>query len=425
MAWEGRKYKHEKSENFDEYMKALGVGLVLRKMGNTINATCFLEKNGDEFSYHTVSTFKTTVVKFKLGVESEQETLDGRKVMTTYTLDGNTLTQVEKGEKKSVITRVFSETEMVATCIYEMDEAKKISFYRHLDYPGLSSNQSKILNPFLRRPWMTNTSAAAPSGGSKGLKGIVAGGNKRYDGIVDCVKKTVKERGFFGLYRGLSVLLYGSIPKSAVRFGGFEQIKIYLVDEEGNLSGGGKLIAGLGAGVLEAIFAVTPMETVKVKFINDQRSKNPKFRGFAHGVGCIVKQEGFSGLYKGVTATIIKQGSNQAIRFYVMETLREWYKGGDKKKETPKLLVGLFGAIAGAASVFGNTPIDVVKTRMQGLEAAKYKNTLDCAVKIWKNEGPFAFYKGTVPRLSRVCLDVAITFMIYDSFMDLFNKFWK
>lgn len=24
MAWEGRKYKHDKSENFDEYMKALG-----------------------------------------------------------------------------------------------------------------------------------------------------------------------------------------------------------------------------------------------------------------------------------------------------------------------------------------------------------------------------------------------------------------
>lgn len=208
-------------------------------------------------------------------------------------------------------------------------------------------------------------------------------------------------------------------------FGGFEQIKLYLVDDQGNLSGSGKLLAGLGAGVLEAIFAVTPMETVKVKFINDQRAAKPKFKGFAHGVGSIIKQEGFAGVYKGLTATIIKQGSNQAIRFYVMETLREWYKGGDKKKETPKLLVGCFGAIAGAASVFGNTPIDVVKTRMQGLEAAKYKNTADCAMQIWKNEGPLAFYKGTVPRLSRVCLDVAITFMIYDSFMDLFNTFWK
>jgi solute carrier family 25 (mitochondrial citrate transporter), member 1 len=46
---------------------------------------------------------------------------------------------------------------------------------------------------------------------------VFSGGNKRYNGIADCVKKTVQERGFFGLYRGLSVLLYGSIPKSAVR----------------------------------------------------------------------------------------------------------------------------------------------------------------------------------------------------------------
>lgn len=35
------------------------------------------------------------------------------------------------------------------------------------------------------------------------------------------------------------------------------------------------------------------------------------------------------------------------------------------------------------------------------------------------------FYKGTVPRLSRVCLDVAITFMIYDSVMEVFNRVWK
>lgn len=43
-------------------------------------------------------------------------------------------------------------------------------------------------------------------------------GKKQYDGIVDCVKKTVRSNGVLGLYRGLSVLLYGSIPKSAVRY---------------------------------------------------------------------------------------------------------------------------------------------------------------------------------------------------------------
>ncbi|VDQ14080.1 unnamed protein product [Trichobilharzia regenti] len=78
---------------------------------------------------------------------------------------------------------------------------------------------------------------------------------------------------------------------------------------------------------------------------------------------------GITGIYKGVTPTILKQGSNQAIRFFVMETLKDGYRQyrGDKVSglPVPKLLTGLFGIVAGAASVYGNTPLDVIKTRMQ------------------------------------------------------------
>lgn len=74
---------------------------------------------------------------------------------------------------------------------------------------------------------------------------------------------------------------------------------------------------------------------------------------------------GVKGVYQGLVPTIMKQSTNQAIRFFVMESLKEWYKGGDNNKTIPKLYVGAFGALAGAASVYGNTPIDVVKTRMQ------------------------------------------------------------
>jgi len=316
--------------------------------------------------------------------------------------------------------------------------------------------QSAPFAPFPLRPHMTQTggvggaAATAPPPANKTVKGIIAGGITggieicitypteyvktqlqldeklgKYKGIVDCGRQTVREHGVRGLYRGLSVLLYGSIPKSAVRFGSFEQFKKHAVDEKGNLSAISRLLCGLGAGVSEAILAVTPMETIKVKFIADQRSANPQFKGFAHGVRCIIAKEGIAGTYKGITPTIMKQGSNQAIRFYVIETLKDWYREGDPTKKVPKLLVGLFGGIAGAASVLGNTPLDVIKTRMQSLDAAKYKNTLDCARQIMTQEGPKAFYKGTLPRMSRVCLDVAITFMIYDSFMELFNKVWQ
>lgn len=99
-------------------MHILGVGFVLRKMGNSVTPTVFLTKNGDDYEFHTVSTFKTSVLKFKLGVEGEQDTLDGRKVPTTFTLDGNTLTQTERGDKVSKIVRTFGETELVVECQY-------------------------------------------------------------------------------------------------------------------------------------------------------------------------------------------------------------------------------------------------------------------------------------------------------------------
>ena len=41
----------------------------------------------------------------------------------------------------------------------------------------------------------------------------------KYKGPIDCVRVTVREHRIWGLYRGLSSLLYGSIPKASVRCG--------------------------------------------------------------------------------------------------------------------------------------------------------------------------------------------------------------
>ena len=41
---------------------------------------------------------------------------------------------------------------------------------------------------------------------------------KLYHGSVDVVRKTIRERGFFGMYRGVQVLLTGTIPTYSVRY---------------------------------------------------------------------------------------------------------------------------------------------------------------------------------------------------------------
>jgi len=51
---------------------------------------------------------------------------------------------------------------------------------------------------------------------------------------------------------------------------------------------------------------------------------------------------------------------------------------------------------------------------MQGLESKKYKNSWDCAVKVFKSDGFYGFYKGSTPRMGRVVADVAIVMTLYD-----------
>nr|AAL68638.1 cellular retinoic acid/retinol binding protein [Metapenaeus ensis] len=115
------KFRMESSENFDEFMKALGVGLVMRKMGNAATPTVEITKDGDTYSLKTVTTFKTTEIKFKLGEEFEETTADGRVVKSTVTMDGNKLVHKqtgdkEKKEKDSILTREFSDDQMLMEC---------------------------------------------------------------------------------------------------------------------------------------------------------------------------------------------------------------------------------------------------------------------------------------------------------------------
>jgi len=168
---------------------------------------------------------------------------------------------------------------------------------------------------------------------------------------------------------------------------------------------------------------------MKVRLIHDQLSPNPRFKGVIHGASTIVKEQGLSGTYKGLWPTIFKQASNQGIRFVSFYLLKETMLGDSEKDFDRTTLTGLgqslvAGAFAGAASVLGNTPIDVIKTKMQGLDAHHYTNAWDCIKKTWASDGFVGFYKGMGPRMGRVCLDVAIVMTLFDYTMDFLNMVW-
>ena len=149
---------------------------------------------------------------------------------------------------------------------------------------------------------------------------------------------TVRTTGFFSLYRGLAPTLIGSIPKAGIRFGLNSILKDALRNKEGNLTPAKNFVAGLGAGVAEALVIVAPVETVKTKCIE---LNMPFVKGMRH----IVKTEGIGGVYQGATATALKQGSNQGLRFMWFNEYKRIVTNDGEKQLTP--IMGLFGGMSG------------------------------------------------------------------------------
>ncbi len=75
------KWQLTDSSNFDEFMSALGVGYLTRKLGNASKPLITVtELAPTEYSIVQESLVKSTEIKFKIGEPFDETTADGRKV---------------------------------------------------------------------------------------------------------------------------------------------------------------------------------------------------------------------------------------------------------------------------------------------------------------------------------------------------------
>jgi len=249
--------------------------------------------------------------------------------------------------------------------------------------------------------------------------------NPEYSGMPDVFKKTINKHGFSGLYKGASVRIFGAGAQQMCRWGAYTNISALFRDEKGKISVIGNTLSGLGAGVFEAVCAVTPVETVKTRVNDDMRRGTGNYSGSGDAIVKILKSEGPAGLYRGALPTIMKQACNQAVRMPLQLQCFTIISMGDESKKSSPIYNGIAGAMAGVGSVFLTQPQDCVKSKMQGEEAKKlYKGTLDCAMQMFKNEGITSFFAGSVPRSIQMAANVGLTFAIYPVVGQLLDKVW-
>ncbi|KAH8595012.1 succinate/fumarate mitochondrial transporter-like protein [Bisporella sp. PMI_857] len=260
------------------------------------------------------------------------------------------------------------------------------------------------------------------------------GAKKR--GFITTGAEIVKRETPLGLYKGLGAVITGIVPKMAIRFTSFEAYKRFLADKEtGVVSARATFLAGLAAGVTEAVAVVTPMEVVKIRLQAQHHSMAdpldiPKYRNAAHALYTVVKEEGFGALYRGVSLTALRQGSNQAVNFTAYtefkELLQKW-QPQYKDSPIPSYQTTVIGLISGAMGPLSNAPIDTIKTRLQKTPGQPGETALSrittIARDMFRQEGFHAFYKGITPRIMRVAPGQAVTFTVYEFLKDKIERY--
>ena len=126
---------------------------------------------------------------------------------------------------------------------------------------------------------------------------------KQFRNSFELYRQTYQKHGLMRFFKGYDCLLMFTVPKNFVRF------SIYQYMLTNHLNRGTKMdnfCAGLLSGVGEALFVVVPQETIKVKLIHDRLQEKPRFRNLAHGVKSVISEKGFSGIYKGMSTTVLR-----------------------------------------------------------------------------------------------------------------------
>jgi len=133
-------------------------------------------------------------------------------------------------------------------------------------------------------------------------KSAKGGGERQFNGLVDCYKKTIASDGIRGLYRGFGISCVGIIVYRGCYFGFYDSFKPMLG------ASGDSFLASFALGwvvTIAAGLASYPLDTVRRRMMMTSGAA-VKYNNSLHCMTQIMKNEGVGSFFKGAGANILR-----------------------------------------------------------------------------------------------------------------------
>ncbi|CAO3599108.1 unnamed protein product [Absidia cylindrospora] len=247
------------------------------------------------------------------------------------------------------------------------------------------------------------------------------------------VRDIVNSKGVAGLWRGTVPTILRNVPGSAMYFFALSEIRdilartrptwksylpithssVYEQKQWENLVSGMSARGAVG-------YVMMPITVVKVRY----ESNFYNYKSMTEAFTSIIKNDGFRGLFAGYGATFIRDAPFAGIYLFFYENCKRkanvWAELHQYQVANAVINMGS-GVIAGMTATVITQPFDMLKTRMQ-LKPTIYKNLLQAASKVLKEEGMMGFFDGISVRLIRKPLNSAIAWTIYEEILRWYTR---
>lgn len=167
----------------------------------------------------------------------------------------------------------------------------------------------------------------------------------------------------------------------------------------------GNMASGGAAGASSLMF-VYPLDFGRTRLAADvgkgKKGGEREFNGLVDCLQKIYKSDGPIGLYRGFVISVIGIIAYRASYFGMFDTAKA-FMFPDAKKANFFAMWALAQVVTVSAGI-ASYPLDTVRRRLMmqsGRSDVMYTGTIDCFNKILKNEGPKAFFKGSLSNVIR------------------------
>jgi solute carrier family 25 (adenine nucleotide translocator) protein 4/5/6/31 len=257
---------------------------------------------------------------------------------------------------------------------------------------------------------------------------IRSGEVPRYTGIVNCFTRVHSEQGLAAFWRGNFTNVIRYFPTQAFNFAFKDTIKACFPKYNSKTDFGMFFLTNMASGGLAgagSLCIVYPLDYARTRLASDVGAGQKTFNGLGD---CLVKTakgpSGFFGLYNGFGVSVAGIIPYRGVYFGMYDSLSDL--NPYKKERTFFALVTKF-VIAQATAItagYASYPFDTVRRRLQmQSELPKdqwlYKGTVDCFVKVAKEEGMTAMFKGAGANALRT-VGSALVLVLYGEIKAMF-----